>query len=114
MTSSTRDAEDALLPPVEYNRLAPTRVSRAEWFPGYRDRVPWSHHHVHPCSAPRVSLTCVAEMDVYTLFKHLKWPKGYIFPAPTAPRSNAAPPEFEWIPRLVTSAQVLALHLQEP
>ena len=114
MTGSPRYAENAVLPPAEYDRLAPTRVPRAEWFPGYRDRVPWSHPHVHPWSALRLSLTSVAELDVDTLFKHLARPAGYIFPAPTAPRSNAAPPKSEWIPRLVTSAQVSALYQQEP
>ena len=43
MTGSPRDAENAVLPPAEYDRLAPTRVHRAGWFPVYRDRVPWSH-----------------------------------------------------------------------
>ena len=49
-----------------------------------------------------------------TIFKHLTRPKSYIFPAPIAPRSNAAPPESESTPRLVTSAQVLALYRQNP
>ena len=34
MTGSPRDAENAVLPPAEYDRLAPTRVPRAEWFCG--------------------------------------------------------------------------------
>ena len=85
MTSDARDAENALLPPTEYDRLAQTRVPRAEWFPRYRDRVPWSHQRVHPWSTCRLSLTCAAELDVDTLFKHLKRPEGYIFPASTAP-----------------------------
>ena len=114
MTNSPRDAKNAVLPPAEYDRLDPTRVPRAKWFPGYRDRVPWSHLHVHPWSARRLSLTSVAELDVDTLFKHLTRPAGYIFPTPTAPRSNAAPPKSEWIPRLITSAQVLALYQQMP
>ena len=67
---------NALLSPAEYDSLAPTRVPRAIWFPGYRDRVPWYHHHVHPWSARRLSLTCVAELDVDTLFKHLTRPEG--------------------------------------
>ena len=71
MTSDAGDARNALLPPAEYDRLAPTRVPRDQWFTGYRDRVPWFHLHVHPWSARRVSLTCVGELDVDTLFKHL-------------------------------------------
>ena len=93
MTSGTRDAEKVLLPPVEYDRLAPSLVPRAEWFFGYRDRVSWSHQHVHPWSARRFSMTCVAELDVDILFKHHLRPKGYSFPAPTAPRCKATPPE---------------------
>ena len=49
-----------------------------------------------------------------TLFKHLTRPKRYLFPTPTAPRFNAAPPKSEGIPRLVTSILVLALYHQEP
>ena len=64
MTSDARDAANALLSPAEYDRLAPTRVHRAVWFPGYRDRVPWSHHHVQSWLARRLSLPCVAELDV--------------------------------------------------
>ena len=59
---------------------------------------------VGPWLARRVGFTCMEELDVDTLFKHLSRTKGYIFPAPTAPGFNAAPPESEWIPRLVTSA----------
>ena len=65
-------------------------------------------------AGPFLSLTCVVEMDVDTLFKHLTRPKGYIFLAPNATRSKAAPPESELIPRLVTSAEVLALYRKEP
>ena len=93
MNSDARDADNTLLPPAEYNRLAKTRVFRAEWLPGYRDRVPWSYNHVHPRSICRVSLDCVAELDPYTMFKHVTRPKGYIFPDPTAFRSNATPSE---------------------
>uniref|UniRef100_A0AAV1U8Q9 Uncharacterized protein n=1 Tax=Peronospora matthiolae TaxID=2874970 RepID=A0AAV1U8Q9_9STRA len=114
MTCSPQDAENTVLPPAEYDRLAPTWGPRAEWLFGYRDRVPWSHSQVHPWSARRLSLTSVAELDLDALFEHLTRPAGYIFPAPTAPRSKVAPPESEWILRLVTSAQVLALFHQEP
>ena len=107
--SDVREAENALLPPAEYYRSAPTRVPRDQWFTGYRDRVPRSHIQVHPWSTRRVSLICVVELDVDTLFKHLTRTKRYIFPTPTASRSNAEPPESEWIPRLVTSARVGAI-----
>ena len=70
MTSDARDAANALLTTAEYDRLAPTRVPQAEWFPGYRNRVPWSHHHVQPWSDFCLSLTCVAKLDVNTLIKH--------------------------------------------
>ena len=114
MTGSPRYAENAVIPPAEYDRLAPTRLPRAEWFTGYRDQVPWSHPYVHPWSSRRLSMTSVAELDVDTLFKQLTRSAGYIFPAPTAPRSKSAPPESEWTTRLVTSAQVLALYQQMP
>ena len=39
-TDSPRDAENAVLPPAEYDRMTPTRIPRAEWFTGCRDRVP--------------------------------------------------------------------------
>ena len=94
MTSDARDAENALLSPAEYDRLSPTRVHRAVWFPGYRDRVPWSHQHVHPWSVRHLSLSCVAELDVDTVFKHLTRPEGYIFPAPTGPRLKSTPAEY--------------------
>ena len=64
MTRDAREAENALLPTAEYDRLAPTRVSRDQWFPGYRGRVTWSHLHVHPWSARRARLTFVAELDM--------------------------------------------------
>ena len=70
--------------------------------------------HVYLSSAGRVSLTCVAELDVETIFKHLTRPKGNIFPAPTSPRFTAATPESEWVPRLANSFRVLALYRQEP
>ena len=57
MTDDARDAKNTLISPAEYDRFAPTRVPRAQWFPGYRDRIPWSHLHVHWFSARRVVLT---------------------------------------------------------
>ena len=105
MNSDARGAENSLIPPAEYDRLAPTQVPRY--------RVLWSHLQLHLWSARRVSSNCVVELEVDTLLKHLKRPKGYIFPSPTAPRSNAATPESEWILRLLTSAQMLALYQQE-
>ena len=75
MTGDAREAKNALLPPAEYDCLATTRELRNQCFYGYRDRVPWSHLHVHPWSARRVSLTCVAELNTDTLFKHLTQPK---------------------------------------
>ena len=41
MTSGAREAENALLSPSKYDRLALAQVPRYQWLPGYRDRVPW-------------------------------------------------------------------------
>ena len=83
-------------------------------FPATAIGYPRSHVQVHPWSARRISLICVAKLNMDILLNHLTRPKGFIFPTPTAPRSNSAPPEYEWIPGLVTSAQVSALYQQEP
>lgn len=114
MNSDPRETENDLLSPDEYSHLPQTQVPRDQWFPGYRARVPRSHLQVHPWSARRVSWTCIAELDVDFLAKHLNRPAGYVFPTPTAPRHRNAPPESDWIPRLVSPAQVLALYQQEP
>ena len=66
MIKSTRDVENTLLPLAEYDHLASTWVPRANYFPKYRDRVTRSHQHVHPWSARRLSLTCVAKLNVDT------------------------------------------------
>ena len=114
MSSDAWNAENPLLPPAEYDRLTSIRLPRDQWFPGYPDRVPWYHLHVHPWSACRFSLTCGADLDVDTLFKHLTRPKGYVYLSSEAFRSKAATPESELITRLVTSAQVLAIYRQKP
>ena len=46
MSSDVRDAENLLLPPAEYDRLAPARVPRYQWFLAYRGRVPRSNLQV--------------------------------------------------------------------
>ena len=53
LPSDAREAKNDLLPAAEYDRLAPARVPRDQWFPGYRDRVP----PVSRPSAPVVGTT---------------------------------------------------------
>ena len=51
LPSDARETENDLLPEAKYARLAPTRVPRDQWFPGYRDRVPLSQVQVYSWSA---------------------------------------------------------------
>ena len=90
----------------------PTKVSRDQWIPGYRDRVPRSFTQVSLWSARKVSWTSVAEMDADFLYRHLYRPKGYVFPTVTV--SKCPPPTSEWVPRLGCQAQIAALYAQEP
>ena len=62
--SDTCQPCNKLLTPVAYAALPDTTVPRDQWIPGYRDRVPRSTPAVAPWSARRVSLICVADLDL--------------------------------------------------
>ncbi|ETN20252.1 hypothetical protein PPTG_03292 [Phytophthora nicotianae INRA-310] len=53
---------------AELADLPHTRVSRAEWIPGYRDRRVFQGHDVVPWSAQDIRQTSIVEMDVDLLF----------------------------------------------
>uniref|UniRef100_A0AAV1U5G8 Uncharacterized protein n=1 Tax=Peronospora matthiolae TaxID=2874970 RepID=A0AAV1U5G8_9STRA len=110
--NSPRDHVNPMLSLTDYDSLPPIKVSRNQWIPGYRDRVPRSYTQVSPWSARKVSWTSVAEIDIDFLYRHLSRPKGYIFPTVMAPK--CPPPTSEWTPLLACSAQIAALYAQEP
>ena len=112
LSDSPRAPVNSMLSLADYDSLPPTKISRDQWIPGYRDRVPRSSVQVSPWSARRVSWTSVAEMDIDFLYHHLSRPRGYIFPTVTV--SKCPPPASEWTPRLVCSTQIAALYAQAP
>uniref|UniRef100_A0AAV1U6X4 Uncharacterized protein n=1 Tax=Peronospora matthiolae TaxID=2874970 RepID=A0AAV1U6X4_9STRA len=106
------DSLNPMLSQAGYDSLPPTNVSRDQWIPGYRDRVPRSFAQVSPWLARKVSWTSVAEMDTDFLYRHLSCPKGYVFP--TVMVAKCPPSTSEWTFRLACSAQIAALHVQKP
>uniref|UniRef100_A0AAV1TAB5 Uncharacterized protein n=1 Tax=Peronospora matthiolae TaxID=2874970 RepID=A0AAV1TAB5_9STRA len=97
---------------ADYDSLYPTKVSRDQWIPRYRVRVPRSFTQFSRWSARKVSRTSVAEMDTDFQYRHLSRPKGYISPTVMAPKWP--PPISEWTPRLACSVQIASLYAQEP
>ena len=79
------DAVNAVLSPKEYDELSPTKIPRSQYLPAYRERVSRSKTQVSPWSARRVSLICLAELDLDLLSQHFSRPKGYTFPEDQEP-----------------------------
>ena len=112
MTYEARDAVNAVLSLQKYEDLSPTKIPRSQWIPGYRERVTWSSVQVSPWSARRVSVICLAELDLDLFSQHFSRTKEYLFPEDQDP--DQAPSYGEWVPRLFTFAHTSTLYAQEP
>ena len=89
---------------------ASVRVSRNKWIPGYRARATYAPCQFSPWSSHRLGLITVVELDWILLFRHFSRPKQYLFPFWEL---RARPPiEYQWSPRLKTSAQIAQLYSQ--
>jgi hypothetical protein len=112
VSDECRDPVNSLMSVAEYDDLARTKVSRDQWIPGYRERVPHSSAQVSPWSARRISWISVVELDLEFFHRHLSKPSGYPFPENMCP--DPVPSNQDWIPRLVSFQQITALYAQEP
>ena len=111
VTDSPRPSVNLLLTQSEYVYLPSVKSDRAEWIPGYRDRVRRSSAQVMPWSARRISRISVAELNIHFFHRHFVKPKQY--PILTLTVSNHPHVAADWAPGLVSISQIEGLYALE-